>query len=849
MDTSLIGAEAVDLLSRITGQKLSQRELTPPVIFLTALVTVLLGVMLADGTITDEEKQRWQKTITQFIPPEDNARQFTQLLSKGIRQNQIYKKVNELLTLTAPLSESERLLLIGFGYEMSAADGDMDAREKKYLEAVANRLGINPRYLAVLEAGFSHQGTIEPAALDEVQFLLAPARFHELDSIFVKAASDMLAALPSQPEHKGTQQQRVTSYQQLQDFQKYRQQLSNFCNQLFQIIQDCADSGFMPETLTKEIGKVSQKLQSHRFRVAVVGEFNQGKSTLLNALLGEEIQPVRAIPCSGTVTVLKYGARKRVICLYKDGQEEEIPFEQYQVKAAISEEAAINSFSDELTDSNIDEIIFEHPDLNLCSSGVEIVDTPGLNEHPERTALTQKLLKDADAAIFLTNALKPLTFAERQLVEDLRTQLNGGEADAPADNLFILVNFMDLQRKEKDRQQVRQLVESSVLGRNPVVTGDNRVHFISAQAALDAILEGTENEYLQNFKAFTESLEDFLIIERGEKFMKSVLKLPGLIQSSLDALLQSKDILDSKLNLSEVERQKILEQMGEASGRDVKIRYESDRYQEQAIEQARELWKQWNQGISEKIEDKSKSWKSKYSHIFQQKELIRDYTNQFTSDLRKEIDSWGSTKLRDEILKPSAEKLERLIRQELEALQENLKTIDRQINTNFSQQMNFRITGINDDICGAGGFLGGIGAGGALAAGLVFAGIAIIPIIIAAVVAGIAGSFGLGLLDVDGIHDKIKLKVCEEGLQKLNENQAEITKRLDEIISSAFSSQVEVAETAIKQIISSYENLLEQQDKAHKATLEQREADQAWISQKRNELEQVQRNIEAILHS
>jgi uncharacterized tellurite resistance protein B-like protein len=111
MDTSLIGAEAVDLLSRITGQKLSQRDLTPPVIFLAALVTVLLGVMLADGTVTDEEKQRWQKTISKFIPAEGNGRQLMQLLGKGVKQNQIYKKSKELLTLTASLSESERLLL------------------------------------------------------------------------------------------------------------------------------------------------------------------------------------------------------------------------------------------------------------------------------------------------------------------------------------------------------------------------------------------------------------------------------------------------------------------------------------------------------------------------------------------------------------------------------------------------------------------------------------------------------------------------------------------------------------------------------------------------------------------
>jgi predicted GTPase len=72
--------------------------------------------------------------------------------------------------------------------------------------------------------------------------------------------------------------------------------------------------------LAEEIGKVSRKLQSQRFRLAVVGEFSQGKSTLLNALLGEEIQPVRAIPCSGTVTVLKYGTQKRVVCRYKDGR-------------------------------------------------------------------------------------------------------------------------------------------------------------------------------------------------------------------------------------------------------------------------------------------------------------------------------------------------------------------------------------------------------------------------------------------------------------------------------------------------------------------------------------------------
>ena len=129
MDTELVGSKVVNLLSRITGQKLSQRELTPPVIFLAALITVLLGVILVDGTVTDEEKQRWQTTIDQFIPPKGNVRQLTQLMSQGILQNQIYTKFDELMTLTAPLSEAEKLLLVSFGYEMSVADGEMDRRE------------------------------------------------------------------------------------------------------------------------------------------------------------------------------------------------------------------------------------------------------------------------------------------------------------------------------------------------------------------------------------------------------------------------------------------------------------------------------------------------------------------------------------------------------------------------------------------------------------------------------------------------------------------------------------------------------------------------------------------------
>jgi hypothetical protein len=551
------------------------------------------------------------------------------------------------------------------------------------------------------------------------------------------------------------------------------------------------------------------------------------------------------------VTVLKYGSQRRVVCRYKDGREEDIAFEQYQVKAAISEEAALGSIAEELAHSQIKEIIFEHPDLDLCRSGVEIVDSPGLNEHPERTAITQQLIEGTDALIFLANASRPLTQGERDLIQDLKVQLNCGKADEPAENLFVAVNFMDLLRREKDHQDVRQRIERFFQGQN-IITGENRIHFISAQAALDAILEErNEDGYLKSFQTFTQSIERFLIVERGSLEIKqTATRINNLIQEGLDGLHQAEEVLDGKINLSEAERQKILEQIGEASGRDVRIRDLADQLIDEAIDQAAESWDKWDEGLGERIAEQSTHWYSQHSHIWSKDKLIRDYADQFGRDLQREIHEWVNTQLIDVILKPKLEILDKGIRQELEALQQNFKFLDQQINTNLSKQLHFRINEIDSDLDGTGSLLGGIGAGGALAAGLYgFTLIAVGPIILAALATAIVGSLGLGMLDVDGIHYKIKSKVLELGFQKFDQSTEKIGENLGQTLGSAFNSRLEAADETITQIISSYENLLEQQEKAHKETLGQREAEKAWILQKRQELDQVQKNIELMLLS
>jgi uncharacterized tellurite resistance protein B-like protein/GTPase Era involved in 16S rRNA processing len=847
MNTSRVTSETVDLLSRITGQKLSQRDITPQVLFLASLVTVLMGVIFVDGTVEEQEKQRLLKILYRFSLPESDVRRLTHLMIKGVKEHQTYKKIQYLLKLTSPLSESEKILLIGFGYQISIADGEIDVREKQYLEIVAKNLGVKSEYLEVFEIAFTHQENFDTNALNEVHFLLDPSRFQELDIVFVKAASDMLAILPAKPEIKTTQKHTTVSYDELKKFQVYRQKLDKYCYQVFQIIQECQNHNLLPNTLINEVSTVSKKIQSQRFRLAVIGEFSQGKSTLLNALLGEEIQPVRAIPCSGTVTVLKYGTQKRVICRYKDGRSEEIAFEEYKVKATISKEAALEHRSDELAQSNIEEIIFEHPELALCKNGVEIVDSPGLNEHPQRTAITQKILTDTDAAIFLTNAMRLLPEKEKELLHDVRYQLNNNSRKEPADNLFVLVNFMDNLDSQEDIQDVKQRLESFVNKENLLIFKEiNRVHYISAKAALKSIQNGNNDEYLQSFQMFTQSLEKFLTLERGTlKINRAVNDITQVITKCLDSLYIVEESLDGKIKLSATGKQEILEKIGEASGCDVRIRILVDHLIESVMEKANISWNEWVEHLDVRLSLKSAEWTSKHSGIWSRDKLAQDYANQFNKDISQELESWINDELKENILKEPLERLDNAVEKEFEKIQSEFHTLNyfsqnQSTNWKFLDDKNSNLSVINNSSFW--GAFGAIGIGAALVPVVFFAG----PILVA-----LLGGAGAGLLGGGGIailENSITENVLKLGCEQFVNSVDGIFERIDKMIYSLFNERIKRVNEVVEETISIYENLIEQQEKAHQENLEQREIEKAFINQKRQELEQVQKELQTIIN-
>jgi uncharacterized tellurite resistance protein B-like protein/GTPase SAR1 family protein len=851
---------STEILTQITGQEIQSYHLTPRVMFLSSLVTVLVGVTYADHVLADEERLYVQRILSQFVLPESETGQMVKLMLQGIRKNRTYTNLDALENLVQTLSASERLLLLGFGCKLATVDGFVGKPENQYLCQVAKVISISNEHLNVLLSRLANEDIdSDRVAIKELFYLLDPQRFKDIDPGIVKAASYIRSKLYKQVQSDFSQARKKPSYEKLKIFQGFRDQLNSICDELASVVKSGQEQGIFPAISGREVAQLSERIRAQRFRLAVVGEFSQGKSTLLNALLGEEIQPVRAIPCSSALTTLKYGAEKRITCYYKDGKQEVIPAEQYQQKASIPEDLALGDRSTGLAESTLTEIVLEHPGLELCRHHVEIVDSPGLNEHPDRTAVTERLLQDADAAIFLANASRPLTQGERELINGLKRQLQKENPDEPADNLFVLVNFMDMLRTQQDKEQVQRLVGNFLQGPNPLLDGDNRIHFISAQAALDTQLDQTENEYSASFSNFVKALEKFLAEERGEIVLKKEI---AAVQSSVtglqNSLAQTLSILDGRINLSESEKLKILEQTGEVSGFDIKMQSLKEELVAETFDKFDEAWKQWTDGLRDRLTSKSDNWTSERE---EKRTILKDYAEQFVQDVSEDLDSWLEATVVSIILKPRLKELETLMLQNIMAMKHYFQDLDDKTGANLDKQFELSMSnlGINMGFSSTldpsavedqTGFLHGLSLGGhfggaIVGAGYLFTGISLLPILLVGGAVGVAASF-LFSRSIEEVKQDLKIEAFNKGIEKISESSDEIFDKIVENINSTFDSDANAFHDAASACIRILCNLLEQQENALKETLAQKELESGLIRQKSLALNKIEGDLDLL---
>ncbi|MDY6807232.1 MAG: dynamin family protein [Cyanobacteriota bacterium] len=173
------------------------------------------------------------------------------------------------------------------------------------------------------------------------------------------------------------------------------------------------------ETESEHIGIVSKNLWKGVFRLVVLGDLKRGKSTFLNALIGENLLPSDVNPCTAILTVLRYGAEKKVTVYFTDeNPPQELDFKAFKKQYTIDpDEAKKLQAENKLAFPNVDRAVVEYP-IPLLEKGIEIVDTPGLNDTEARNKLSLSYINNCHAVFFLFRASQPCTLEERRYLEN-----------------------------------------------------------------------------------------------------------------------------------------------------------------------------------------------------------------------------------------------------------------------------------------------------------------------------------------------------------------------------------------------------------------------------------------------
>jgi small GTP-binding protein len=205
------------------------------------------------------------------------------------------------------------------------------------------------------------------------------------------------------------------------------------------------------------------KLENERFHLVVLGEFNHGKSTFVNAMLGTELLPTGITPTTAALNHVVYSETPTAMVLTKEGNTIDLP------PAEVGEWLTVAGDKYE----NVQRVEIGFPS-ELLEGNITLVDTPGVNDlNEQRADITYGYVPRADAVIFLLDASQALKDSEREF-------LSSHVLEGSKDRLIFVLGKIDLL-SEAEQDAVITYVKSGL----KKLVDDPAVFPLSAKAWLD----------------------------------------------------------------------------------------------------------------------------------------------------------------------------------------------------------------------------------------------------------------------------------------------------------------------------------------------------------------------------
>lgn len=255
-----------------------------------------------------------------------------------------------------------------------------------------------------------------------------------------------------------------------------------------------------------------RKRKDDPFTLVVCGEFKRGKSSLVNALLMEEVVPVNITTETVTLNRIAYGAHKN--------------------EAVLSGGKRISLTDEELCRSSLEVLMEEVGEpiekLELWRpidilKDITVIDTPGLQDSvKDFSSAVAEALQQADAVMYVLSVAMPMSKSEMMYLKTCVLPQR-------YTSLFLTANFTDMLRSENDISRIRESIEEKIEGMLP----GQKIWMVSAldeqcrqrqeerpQPALETILEKEFGGFREKILQLIDEKKEHVLPDRMDRMIR-----------------------------------------------------------------------------------------------------------------------------------------------------------------------------------------------------------------------------------------------------------------------------------------------------------------------------------------
>ncbi|MBO4779424.1 MAG: dynamin family protein [Selenomonadaceae bacterium] len=291
-----------------------------------------------------------------------------------------------------------------------------------------------------------------------------------------------------------------------------------------------SDAGDITATLKYALQKADEK-----FVVLFIGGFACGKTSMINALIGEDLLPTSFLPETAVLGELHYGTKKRITLYPKKGKWEggdepfdlrEVTTEEISRYVSLSTEDAINSMeknidgdeSQSRINAKFEKMVIYWP-LDILKDGVVLVDTPGINNPYSNDYIVNDCLPKADAIVYVMDSTKAYTAFDKEQLEKVNTL---GRRD-----IITAYTFYDNIERQWRKDPIKLATLRKILTDHMLKhtnLGELSIHFLDSIGGFDAKIDNDRDGLRRSgFEGFEDYLGRYLVESRGTAQVKCII--------------------------------------------------------------------------------------------------------------------------------------------------------------------------------------------------------------------------------------------------------------------------------------------------------------------------------------